>query len=356
LWFVACAVALPIANFYGAPNLLTIIPIASFAFVLSGLQSVGRPLAQKRMLTKRLATFEIAGGALWASGQVALAYVMPTIWSLVIGLLFGAIISTIGSFLLIPGLRLRFQLLKDYIGEIVRFGKWVFLGSAVYYGAISFDRFYLATVITFDLLGVYGISRAISELISLLAGRLGNMVVFPFIASKSHAARSELRALISPLRIKFLILAAVGFAFATATVDLAIKIVFDARYHAAAWMVPVLIVGAWISILCSLNESTLLGVGKPRYNAISYALKFGFLLIALPLGFAHFGMPGCIVVVAASDVPRYVASMGGQMHEHLSFARQDFLVTLLMLALTVVLVYARWASGFGTPFDGFLAA
>jgi O-antigen/teichoic acid export membrane protein len=163
-----------------------------------------------------------------------------------------------------------------------------------------------------------------------------------------------LRALIVPLRLKFLIVAAAGFAFAIATIDLAIKIIFDARYHAAAWMVPVLIVGAWISILCSLNESTLLGIGKPRYNAIGYALKFAVLLVGLPLGFTYFGMPGCIVVVAASDLPRYVSIVMGQVREDLSFALQDFLVTLLMLLLAVVLEYTRWASGFGMSFDGLI--
>src|SRR5262249_11304648 len=153
-------------------------------------------------------------------------FVMPTIWSLVLGLLFGAIVATAGSFLLVPGLQHQLQLSKDYIGEILRFGKWIFLGSAVYFGAISFDRFYLPTVIPFALLGVYGISRTIAELISIPAGRLGNMVVFPFIASNSQGARSELRALMLPLRRKFLLLSAAGFAVAAATVDLAIKIIF----------------------------------------------------------------------------------------------------------------------------------
>ena len=45
---------------------------------------------------------------------------------------------------------------------------------------MSFDRLYFARVIPLALLGVYGISRTISELLTTLVMRLGNIVVFPF--------------------------------------------------------------------------------------------------------------------------------------------------------------------------------
>jgi O-antigen/teichoic acid export membrane protein len=350
LWIVACAISLPVAHFYKTPDLLTIIPVASLVLVLGGLTSISPFLVQKRLQIDKLTVYEIASGALWALGQIALAYVIPTIWSMVLGLIFGAITATIGSFFLIPELRLRFTLSRAYTRQILHFGKWVFLGSVVYFLAISFDRLYLAGVIPFALLGVYGISRSISELLSLLAGRLCNLVVFPFIASRSHIPRKELRSLVVSIRHKFLTIAALGFSFSAATVDFPIKLIFDERYHAAAWMVPVLIVGAWASILCSLNESILLGVGKPRYNAIGYAFKFGFLLVGLPVGFTYFGVLGCITMVAASDAPRYLAILSGQSREQLSFAQQDLFGTLLMLALIAVFEMSRWASGFGTSF------
>jgi O-antigen/teichoic acid export membrane protein len=352
LWIVACAITLPVAHFYKTPDLLTIIPVASLVLVLGGLASISPFLVQKRLRFDKLTMYEVASGAVWALGQVALAYVMPTIWSLVLGLNFGAITATIGSFFLVPELRLRFTLSRAYTRQILHFGKWVFLGSVVYFLATSFDRFYLAGVMPFALLGVYGISRSISELLTLLAGRLGNMVVFPFIASQSHIPRQELRSLVGSIRIKFLTIAAFAFSFSAATVDLAIKLIFDERYHAAGWMVPVLIIGAWVSILCSLNESILLGIGRPRYNAIGYASKFGFLLLGLPVSLTYFGVLGCIMLVAASDAPRYVSILGGQVREQLSFAKQDLFVTLLMLVLVAVFEISRWASGFGTSFDG----
>jgi len=185
----------------------------------------------------------------------------------------------------------------------------------------------------------------------LLFMRLGNLVLFPFIASHSHRPRHELREQLSSLRVRVLFLIAVGFSFLVAAADLAIKLLFDARYQAASWMLPVLIIGSWFSILASLNESMLLGLGKPSYGAISNGLKFGFLLICLPLSVGTAGIAGGVMVIALSDLCRYIPVIIGQIRERLSFGMQDLLITLAMVPLICLLEWLRWKCGFGTSFD-----
>jgi uncharacterized membrane protein len=115
-------------------------------------------------------------------------------------------------------------------------------------------------------------------------------------------------------------------------------------------MVPLLITGGWISILSSLNESTMLGIGTPRYGAIGYSLKFIFLLIGLPLSFNHFGVVGSIGVIAGSDVFRYLSVAVGQIRERFAFCMQDLVVTCLMLGFLGILEWIRWIFGLGTSF------
>jgi O-antigen/teichoic acid export membrane protein len=351
LWLLACAAAAPVAHFYHAPILLLIIPVSSFVLVLTGFSSINTFLIQKRMQIAKLTAYQIISGTIWAVGQLALAYYIPTIWALVFGLIFGSAVSMIGSYFLLPEVRHRFNISKSYTWDILHFGKWIFLASTVYFLSISFDRLYLAGVIPLALLGVYGIARSISELLSMLALQIGNIVIFPFIASHSQLPRADLREQVVSARLKFLLIAAFGFSFCAAGVDLAIKLVFDQRYHAAGWMAPVLIIGAWISILCSLGESALLGLGKPRYGAMGNSMKFGWLLIGLPFGFGHFGPVGAIVVIAASDVFRYISVIIGQIRERFAFYRQDFFITLLTLGLFGVLEWLRWIFGLGTSFE-----
>ena len=135
-----------------------------------------------------------------------------------------------------------------------------------------------------------------------------------------------------------------------AMADLPIKILYDERYQAAGWMLPLLIIGSWFSLLANINESTLLGLGKPNYSAISNSSKFIFLLIGLPLSVTGFGLPGAIVVVTLSGLFRYVPILIGQRREYFSFGGQDLLITLAVFLLIGLWEWVRWLCGFGTSF------
>jgi O-antigen/teichoic acid export membrane protein len=83
--------------------------------------------------------------------------------------------------------------------EILNFGKWIFVSSVVYFLSVNFDKLYLGGVVPLNMLGVYGIARAISDLLGNLVARLGNYVLFPFIVSHSQMPRADLRAQLAPL-------------------------------------------------------------------------------------------------------------------------------------------------------------
>jgi O-antigen/teichoic acid export membrane protein len=160
-----------------------------------------------------------------------------------------------------------------------------------------------------------------------------------------------LRAQLAPLRLKFLLLASLGFSLFVAGADFVIKILYDERYHAATWMLPVLVLGSWFSTLATINESTLLGLGKPSYSAISNGSKFVFLLVGLWLGVHFFGVLGGVSAVALGNLFGYIPILIGQFRERFSFGMQDFVATLGVFALVAFWEYLRWAAGFGTSFD-----
>ena len=351
LWLICLAIAAPLAQFYQSPVLVSILPITALSLVFTSLSSTSRYLLQKRMKLAELNLFETIIAFITSVAHIVLAYFSPTIWALVFGGLIGSAASMIGSYFLEADVKQRFIITRRYAWEILHFGKWIFISSIVYFLSMNFDRLYLAKVVPLELLGIYGIARSISELLSLLFMRVGNIVLFPFIASHSQRPRPELRSQLSLLRARVLVLIAVGFSLMVAVADLAIKLLFDARYQAASWMLPVLIIGSWFSILASLNESVLLGLGKPSYGAISNGLKFGFLLIGLPLSVGAAGVVGGVIVIALSDLCRYIPIIIGQIRERLSFGMQDLLITLAMFSLICLLEWLRWSCGFGTSFD-----
>jgi O-antigen/teichoic acid export membrane protein len=351
LWLMFMAAAVPMARFYGSPILAAVVPITAFSIVLTGLTSIGKSLLQRRMQLAKLNLFDTVMAFINSAATILFAYLDPTIWALVFGGVFGSAASMIGSYFLLSDVKQRFYVSKQFSKQILSFGKWIFASSIVFFLSMYVDRLYLGKVIPVELLGVYGIARSISDLSGNLTMRLGSVVLFPFVASHAQTPRADLHHQLAPIRAKFLLLAALGFALFVATADFAVKILYDARYHAATWILPLLVMGSWFSVLAYVNESIVLGLGKPSYGAASNGAKLMFLVIGLPVMVGFFGLIGGVVVVALADVARYIPILVGQRREKFSFGMQDLLLTVAVFLIVALLECLRWAFGYGTSFD-----
>jgi O-antigen/teichoic acid export membrane protein len=351
LFLLILVVASPLAQFYDSPILSSLLPVTGIMTLLGGLTSVSPQILQKRLQFGKLNAFQLLITIISSALYILVVYISPTIWAMVFGNILGSAATAIGSYFLLPEIKQRFRITKRFVNEIIQFGKWIALSSIVYFLSMNIDRLYFAKVVPLELLGVYGIARSISELLSLMAVRLGNGVVFPFVASHSNTPRPGLRRDVAPIRGKFLLLAAVGCSLFVAAADLAIRILYDQRYQAAGWMLPILVLGSWFSIMASLNESTLLGLGAPSFMAISNSLKFVLLLFGLPLSFRTFGLVGAVLALPLIEACRYIPIYIGQKRQHFSFGKQDVGITVAMFLMIGLWEWLRWVSGFGTSFD-----
>lgn len=341
-------IAAPLGQLYQLPA--EAIQLSAVSLALLGGCSISIYLLQRRLHFAQSSLFDLGVDAIGAILVVGLAWLSPTIWSLILANILTMAIRTGASYLL-PDARNWFAWNREHAREIIHFGKWIYLSSLLAYLCASFDRLFLGQSIPLALLGIYGIARNVADLPAILFARLGHSVVFPVVAANKETSREELRARIAPLRFKLLLLCAVCLALGASVADFAIMIVYDARYHAAAWMLPVMLLGVWVSILCSMNEYSLLGLGKPLYGASGNLAKLVCLAVGIPLGLHTFGLLGAILAVALGDVCRYFPILFGQRREHLSFRGQDVVLTVLLFALLAAFTLLRWQLGFGTAFD-----
>jgi O-antigen/teichoic acid export membrane protein len=351
IWLIILLAAIPAAHFYGAPILSAILPVSGFSMVLLGFASVGPAILQKQMLFGRMTVFNLATALISSALVVTWACLTPTIWALVLSGVVGNAVTTVLTYFLVPGLKQRFHIDRPSLSEITGFGKWVYFNSMVYFLSMNFDRLYFAKVVPLKVLGIYGIARSLSDLLGITATHLGNHVIFPFISSHADQPRETLRRELVTIRGKFFGLVAFGCSLFIATADLGIKLLYDQRYYAAAWMVPVLAIGAWFSLLATTNESTLLGLGAPSYTAIANSVRFLVMVVVLPLSLKFEGFYGAIVTLVLVEVCRYVPVYIGQRRQRFSFGAQDATITFAMFAMTGIWELLRWTCGLGTSFD-----
>lgn len=350
--FLLCAVlffcAAPIARLYSVPA--SGFELSAAILLVTGFASTSIFLLHRNLQLAKLNLFDLAQDVVSAVLVVAAAIASPTIESLVIATLVAQLIRTITSYFLTENGN-KFTFSKSYALEVMTFGRWIFFSSILMFLCSSFDRLFLGKVAPLSVIGIYGIARTLSDMPTFLAARIGYSVIFPVISSAQSSPRADVRARLSGIRFRLLLVAAAGVAFGISVADIAVTLIYDARYHDAGWMLPLLLIGVWPAILCSINEYALLGFGKPLYGVVSNGLKLAYYLVALPLAYNYMGILGAVIAIALSDLGRYVVIGIGQWRERFSFLKQDAVATMIFLSLIVAISWMRSLAGFGTAFD-----
>jgi O-antigen/teichoic acid export membrane protein len=320
--------AIPAARFFNYPELAAILPVASLFFIFTGFDSTARGLVQKELKVARVGVFEIGLAFVTLVVHVAAALLTRTVWALVLGSVITGAATLVMSFLYIPGMRHRFMIDRRNARDVLKFGKWVFLSSLVFFFAMNFDRLYFAKQVSLTQLGIYGIARTFADMITLFVSRCSSSVLYPTIAA-AGLAPADLRPRILRGRRTLLGVAALGVGAFLAVSPLVVRLLYDPRYAEAAQILPILCVGVWFGILTSTNDSILMGLSRPAYPALSNTAKLISYIVGVPLAFHFYGFTGAIAVISAGEIVKYAVLWALSHQEHLHFGRDDLLLTII---------------------------
>ena len=329
---VMLALALPLAQLYDQPELFPIIVWISPIFIITGLLSPALFVAQRQMRIRTRGIYDLVTITFQCVVTIVAAWIVPTVWALVFGLLASAIFTTLCSYVLDRNYRPRLAWDRSRVAEIFNFGKWIFLSTVLYFAATSFDRMYFVGVLSLALAGVFGIARTFSDLLGALSQRVGAYVLFPKVASLGDGVTLDR---LRSTRLRMLALVAVGTGLAVALSDAFILLAYDSRYHAAAFMIPLLLVSVWFGTLSSFADSMLMGRGRPAPGAWANGTKFVIMLIGLPYAVARADMPFALGVLIMSEIGRWATLIPAARGERFAHLRDDFALSALMLASAV---------------------
>lgn len=333
--------AVPIAALYDRPDLAPLILAISPVFLITGLQSAGLFTAQRHMQLQRRAVYEVANTVLASAIGIGMALVITSVWALIIALVLSTVATTLLSFLVFERRLPRFRWEGAHVREIISFGKWIFLSTAVYFAATSYDRFYFVAAVPIAMAGIYGVARTFSDMLAALAQRAGALLVFPRAAAMQDR-REELAPRLRHTRRKTLALVALALGVAVAGSDQFILLAYDQRYHAAAFMIPVLIVGVWFGILSTFADSMLMGAGRPAPGAWANFAKFGVMLAGLPIALARGSLLDALLVLVAAEIARWLALLPPSRRERFAGLTDDIALTVLMAAAALT---TKWLLG-----------
>ncbi len=344
-----------VADWYDEPRLCALIQVAGLTAVIAGFESTKLSTAYRHMQLGRRTVIDLAAQAVSMVVMIAWALVSPTVWSLVAGGIASGVAKVVLSHLALPGHADRFGFEKAAYRELVAFGKWIFVSTAITFLAMQIDRLLLGHMVPLDQLGVYGTAQQLAALPMLISVMMASAIVYPVLAAAVRSDPSTVGALTRRIREVLLpcgLFAILGLALLAPGF---FRTLYDDRYAEASWIVVALMVPLWFLILTQSADRALMALGDTRALAICNAASLVGKLAGCLVGFRLGGLQGFILGLTAGTVAGHLVVQWMLGRHGISIWRQDARYSCIALALGVVGVLlpraavAQLGEGWRTP-------
>lgn len=289
----ACLLAWPMAQLYGEPQLVPLLIVTGFGPIISGFTSTSLITLKRRVAIGPLARLELLAQSVSLIVVICWALLHPTVWALVAAGLVAAGFKLIVSHTAYRQHSCRIAWDRDSARELIRFGKWIFLATAVMFLASRSDRLILGKMLSLTELGIYSIALIFASISLKVAMRLMNTVLFPILCRQQDNI-ARLVAMCIDARQLVLWIGASGCAVIAILAPVFFDVVYDPRYaqagHIAQWLTLLI----WTSLLEMGLGPVPLALGRSKVLFIGNVIRMSGVGLAL-LGYRFAGLPGFIV-------------------------------------------------------------
>lgn len=328
---------LPTHSVYGDPRVPLLIAVMALCGIIDGFQSTKIFWARRNLSIRTLTKMELAVQVATTAFILSWAFISPSIWALAVGWLFGELLRTVLSHLVLPGPPNRFEWDRTAFVEILDFGKWVLISSPLSFLLTSGDRLLLSAFLDAQAIGLYSIAVLLVVALQSAVLKVLGSAVQPALSEVVRDRPDELKKTIyrirGPLGVACLVPAGALFMLG----DTVIALLYDARYAGAGWMLSAVALTLAVTQL-NVFDQCLIALGRIRRLSALNAIRLVALYTFVPLGYAMYGTRGAIGAIPAAALVNAVILLGMQHHMGLLDIRRE----LLALPLFLIGIFGGW--------------
>lgn len=342
LWLVACLLAYPLAQIYQEPMLAQLLPYAAFSLVLTGCNPTKLETANRHMRAGRVTMIEICVQVLGLLIAITGAWLLQSVWALVISGICAAAIHLILLHIWLPGPRNHLRWEVSAARELVHFGKWIILSTICGFFVAQGDKLLIGKYLPLDQFGVYNIGYFLASFPLLLGGMVTYKVLIP-IYRDSPPAKSRKNF----LRLRRMRMLATGIlVMLLLTMALLgpwlVSILYDPRYEKAGAIVILLALMQIPQVIVLTYDRAALATGDSQRFFVLALTRAVLTLTALGLGLAIYGLIGAILGLGLSGLLTYPVVIWLARHQGAWDPLHDLIFTFAGLLCGAGLTILHW--------------
>lgn len=200
LWGAACALAWPVSLYFGEPGLLAYLPVAGLALIVNGFNPTRIEQSKRHLRIGRITAIELGAQVTGIVLGVVFALIFKSVWALVASNVLTSVFWLGYLTFWLPGHRNRLRLERAAAGELIHFGKWIFLATVAGFIIGQADKLVLGRGLSTHDFGLYNIGYFLASFPLLLASAITTRVMIPLYRESPPSDSAENRARIARLR------------------------------------------------------------------------------------------------------------------------------------------------------------
>lgn len=342
LTIISCLLAYPISVFYSEPILFELIIICSLAPLIRGFSSPHEATYDRAIKKTRIILLESTAQTIGLLSGIIWLLIEPSIWALAIQGVVSSLFFTGLSFKFFVGPKPKFLLDKSHTSEIMHFGKWILLSTALTFMGNQGDKVIISQLITTKELGLFSIAVALARIPELISSSICWKLLLPVYSELKKGSSEALKKRAMHVQlILFMVCGPIIFIMSVFGNDI-INILYDDRYINAGWMLQVMAVG---TIFSAYNETmvAMMIAHADTFRASMFQLARVILMIAaLLLGGHYAGITGVIYAISIAPALFYLALTPNLKKYNISSKVELLTITLLLSGIFLSWHFAGW--------------
>ena len=294
LTIVAALCAGPAADFYRTPELALVMAVLALRPFIFALRSPGVPMLRRELNYRSIFVDEFAMTFGGTAVSISLAFVFPSVWAIVGGTIFGAVVGVVVSYFLCPMWPGRRS--AEASKEIVGFGRRILINTLLMALWLNLDRLLGLRLVSAAEMGLYTIAWNLAMVAEGLITRACD-VHFSMLSrldeDKQLASHRQIVDRVTKWVMPVFAIAACGAPFV-------IQVLYDARYQGAGILLSLLVCRLMVRGLGQLQFQFLMAQAQVGIASWAYLVALivqGLLIVPLS---ARFGVNGLALSAVVS--------------------------------------------------------